>query len=246
MLSEKEYYLTVKGYIADKFNCIGISVNKGHLALGLVDVVGAYDTSSDVLNDAEVVVVEVKTTTNSFGKSLGQALGYSIFGERCYLAVTFHGDNTFTKEQEYIANHLGVGLIRIPVDLNGRPLRAKFEIVLSSKKHEPVQGQKYNMLAAIGITKCCICGMFGSQKEMHHLSNDAHRPTLFAPHHKRTFSFCDKCYHDVIPEEKRRKKANMLLAGQKAIITRKRKAAGQKAAQTRKQNTKKKLNENIS
>jgi hypothetical protein len=246
MLSEKEYYQTVKDYIADKFHCIGTSVNKGHLALGLVDVVGVYDTSCEHYNDAEVILVEVKTTTDSFGKSLGQALGYSIFGERCYLSVTFYGDDTFTKEQEYIANHLGVGLIRVPVDSNGRPRRAKIEIVLSSKKYEPIQSQKHNMLAAIGIGTCCICGIFSSRKEMHQLSSNAEHPALFAAHYKRTFSFCEKCYHDIIPEEKRQKRANMLLAGQKAILTRKRRAAGQKAARTKEQNANKELNENIS
>jgi len=237
MLSEKEYYQSVKEYIAHKFRCIGISVNRGYLALGLVDVIGVFDTSSEYLNDVEVVLVEVKTTTDSFGKSVGQALGYSIFGERCYLAVTFNGDDTFTKEQEYIANHLGVGLIRIPVGISGEPQDKGINIVLSSKKHEPIQSQKHSMLESIGITKCRICGIFGSQKEMHHLSNDAHRPALFAAHHKRRFSFCNACYNDVIPEEKRQKKATMMMAGQKAILTKKRKSAGQKAAETRKKNT---------
>ena len=99
MLPEKEYYNIMQGYIEKKFNCIACETNKGHLYAGLVDIVGAYETSGRFLNDLEVVVVEVKKNTSNYGKYLGQILGYSIYGERCYLAVTFSKEEGFTSYQ---------------------------------------------------------------------------------------------------------------------------------------------------
>ena len=111
MLTEDQYYSSVEKFIKKKYNCMVTGTNKGHLSLGLVDVIGAYETSSEYNSDVELITVEVKTSTSSFGKSLGQALGYSLLGERCYLAVTFSDNENFSKEQQYMANHLGVDLL---------------------------------------------------------------------------------------------------------------------------------------
>jgi len=234
MLPEDEYYPSVETYIGKKFNCIKTGTTKGNTSLGYADVIGAYETSSQYHTDIEVIVVEVKTTTKSFGKSLGQALGYSIYGERCYLAVVFTDDETFSDEQQYMAGHLGVGLIKILVDSYGKPKKSKIEMVLSSEKHESIPGQKLFLLHSIGITECYHCNLYKNKEEMYEIKRKVDSLTLFSKLGIRKTYLCQECYKIVIPEEERTKKDNLLAAGKKAAKTRKYREAARKAVETRK------------
>lgn len=87
MVAESDYYPFIADFIKKKYNCLSVGINRGYLSLGLVDVIGAYDVGGPFMSDLELMFVEVKTSTNSFGKSIGQALGYSIYGDRCYLSA---------------------------------------------------------------------------------------------------------------------------------------------------------------
>lgn len=234
MLAEEKYYPSVEAYIKKKFNCVKTGTTKGSTSLGYVDVIGAYETSSQYYTDIEVIVVEVKTTTKSFGKSLGQALGYSIYGERCYLAVVFNEDETFSDEQQYMANHLGVGLIRVLVDSYGKPKISKVEMVLNSKKHDSILGQKLYLLHSIGITKCYHCNLYKNKEEMFEIKRKVDSLTLFSKLGIRKTYLCKECYTTVIPEKERVKKDILLAAGKKAAKTRKFKEAARKAVETRK------------
>lgn len=234
MLAEERYYPSVEAYIKKKFNCVKTGTTKGNTSLGYVDVIGAYETSSQYHTDIEVIVIEVKTTTRSFGKSLGQALGYSIYGERCYLAVSFANDKNFSDEQQYMAGHLGVGLIRIPVDSNSKPKKSKIETVLSSEKHESIPGQKLFLLHSIGITKCYQCNLYKNKDETYEIKRKVDTFALFSKLGVRKTYLCQECYKNIIPEEERTKKDNLLEAGKKAAKTRKYREAARKAVETRK------------
>ena len=216
MLPEDQYYSSAENFIKKKYNCIVTGTNKGYLALGLVDVVGAYETSSEYHSDVELITVEVKTSTSSFGKSLGQSLGYSIFGERCYLAVTFPDDENFSKEQQYMANHLGVGLIRIPVDSVFKPKISQIETVLSSKTHIPIDSQKQYLLHAIGLTKCASCGIYNSEVSMHQIEKSSMSKALFTNSDIRKLYLCNQCYQGIVPEKERLKKEARLDSAKRA------------------------------
>lgn len=222
MLAEREYYPTIKGYIKDHFNCIGVktgSGGRGYLGLGLADVLGAYDTSSDFHSDIETIVVEVKTKTGSFGKSLGQALGYSIYGERCYLAVTFSENDGFTEEQKYFADHLGVGLIEIPTNENGDPIESEIDLKLSSKKHEPISSLKLYVLNKLGISQCSLCGIFDYKTEMNKVKKDNQINSMFSSNKSRKLYICNDCFENKIPENYRNRILSKKEAARKAHET---------------------------
>ncbi|MBE3135979.1 MAG: hypothetical protein IMZ43_01065 [Thermoplasmata archaeon] len=235
MLPEDQYYSSAEKFIKKKYNCIVTGRNKGYLALGLVDVIGAYETRSEYHSDVELIVVEVKTTTSSFGKSLGQSLGYSLFGERCYLVVTFSDNENFSKEQQYMANHLGVGLIRIPVDSIFKPKTSQIETVMNSKTHIPINSQKQYLLHAIGLTKCVSCGIYNSEVSMHQIEKSSMSKTLFTNSVIRKLYLCDQCYKGIVPEKERLKKEVQLDSAKRAARTRKYRTAARKAVQTRKE-----------
>ena len=231
MLPEAEYYPAVKSFISNKFNCIATGCTKGTLDMGLVDVIGAYECGGLYGNNAEVVCVEVKLTTASFGKSLGQILGYSIYGERCYLAIAFHDGETFNNEEIAIANHLGVGLIRIPTDKAGNPLEDETEIVITSKLHEPIPAQKNYILHAIGIVHCFSCGLYVQATESQEINRKTAGPALYNKTSTKRRYLCKKCYSTVLSEREREKLKNVKEGGRKAAMTRKARKGTTGAAQ---------------
>ena len=227
MVSEKEYYPAIESYINNQFHCISTAKNKGYRSLGLVDIIGAYDVSSAFYNDIEVVVVEVKTSISSFGKSIGQALGYSIYGERCYLAITFSNNDTFQEDHKYIANHLGVGLIRVPIDSQGVAITDQIEMILSSKKHEPILAQKHYMLNSLNISQCRMCDIYYKNESMQDITWNVERAALFTNIKNRIITLCEKSYKLIIPDEERNKKIKQKEAARKAADTFKKKRSGE-------------------
>lgn len=235
MLPEKQYYPAVEKFIQEKYNCIKTGINKGNLALGLVDIIGIYEISSEFYTDVEIIVTEVKTTTSSFGKLLGQALGYSIFGERCYLAITFEENKSFTQDQEFMANHLGVGLIRISVNKEYKPIKSKIDIILSSKKFDPILSLKQNLLFSNGIVKCSLCGIIGNSDDLYSITRKDVLPALFIKNNIRKIFLCKECYRCLIPESERLLRKAFVESGKKAAKTKKYQNAAKKAVQTRKE-----------
>jgi len=227
MVPEADYYGVIEQYIQKKFNCISTSTNKGYVPLGLVDVIGAYTTSSEFYNDLEIIVVEVKKTAASFGKSIGQALGYSIYGERCYLAITFEGNESYNDDQMYIANHLGVGLIRVPMDKHKRTIEREIEIILTSKKHVPIEAQKRYMLNTIGISRCNMCEIYNPTEQMNRINRNIGRSSLFTNKKSRQFTLCKECYRTFFPKEEKIKRKSKHAAARKAAETMRLKRKGQ-------------------
>jgi len=231
-IPENQYYKSIEQYISKKFNCIKTGISKGSLSLGLADVIGVYDTSSEFYNDVELMVVEVKKRTSNFGKSLGQSLGYSIFGERCYLAVTFSDNETFTAGQITMADHLGVGLIRVPISKDGKPKKNQIEIILTSRKHDPILSQKQYLLHSLGVVQCSICKIYGSENKMHRIERKSENRAVFTNKLSRKLYLCDKCYVHFIPETDRKRKEFLIETGKKAAKSRKLHKTSQKSLQT--------------
>lgn len=225
MLAEVDYYPCIERFIDKEFNCIKTGTNKGNLILGLVDVLGAYEISGDFHNDIEAVCVEVKTTTHSFGKSIGQALGYSIFVERCYLATAFEEGKTFSPDQLFIAGHLGAGLIRIEVDADGRPIEDQIRTLLTSTRHSPIPSQKAQILNSLGITSCILCGIYGLRDKMNLIKRKTGSVSVFERKGIRRMYLCNDCYLCIISQEEREERKAKSKSTKKAIATRKRQQA---------------------
>lgn len=221
MLQESEYYPFVEEFVKNSFSCVATGTNKGYLSLGLIDVAGAYDTGSELHCELEMIIAEVKTSTSSFGKSIGQTLGYSVYAERCYLAVPFVNNAGFTRPQIYMANHLGIGLIRIGTDEVGTPRRG--EMVLSSKRHVPIASQKTHLLRSLGIAKCYSCGSYCNLSEMQQIVRKTRGPSLFSGTSSRRFCLCSECYSQIVPEVVRSKRTTQSLIARKAVESRRRK-----------------------
>jgi hypothetical protein len=221
MLHEGDYYPFVEEFIKDSFSCVVTGTNRGYLALGLIDVAGAYDTGSDLHSELEMIIAEVKTSTNSFGKSIGQTLGYSIYAERCYLAIPFVNNVGFTHSQVYMANHLGIGLIRIETDEVGTPKRG--ELILSSKRHTPIPSQKTHLLRSLGIAICYSCRDYCKLLEMEQIVRKSRSPSLFSGTSSRKLLLCKECYDQIVPEAMRSKRITRSMIARKAIESRRRK-----------------------
>jgi len=108
---EKDLYEPVQAFVRRKFDCFATAINVG-ISHSRIDVVGIRDIGGDLTGRDEVIAVEVKRGTQPFATCAGQTVGYSIFADQCYLAE-YRPKKAFTPDEEAIARHLGIGLIRI-------------------------------------------------------------------------------------------------------------------------------------
>jgi len=142
---------------SESFGCFKTEKRKGTSFIGVADVIGVRDVGGDTRGDVEVIAVEVKLTPSNFGKILGQALGYSLFAHKCYLAVPFSDGRTYSLEQKELATRLGVGLIEM------RKTDSKWYCthVLTSANHNPLGHQMETLLRrGLGLVRCGFCGTF--------------------------------------------------------------------------------------
>jgi hypothetical protein len=155
---ERVLYPYVEDFLkGESFGCFKTSQRVGTSFIGLADVVGVREVGGDVRGDIEVISVEVKSSTRTFGKILGQALGYSLFAHKCYLAVRLTSYKHLSLEQKELATRLGVGLIEIRKHRSGW----KCFHILSSKNHSPHPHQMETLLRrGLGVIRCSFCGIF--------------------------------------------------------------------------------------
>jgi len=111
--------------------------------LGIRDVGGRF------CGDIEVITIEVKTSRYNFAKSLGQALGYSLFAHKCYLAILLRYSERYSPEEKEMASQLGFGLIEIRT--------GKCTEILTSAPHRPINTLLLRALDSVDYGKCSIC-----------------------------------------------------------------------------------------
>jgi hypothetical protein len=146
---EEVLYPVVERYLKDSrrgLGCFETAQKKGNRYLGLADVIGLKHIGSNRSNAFEVLVVEVKRSIGSFGKKVGEALGYSLFAHRCYLAAPVN----FTAYHRHFAAQLGVGLLQI----RGK---ACYEVVTAVSRN-PNEHQMLDLLESMKLTRCSLCG----------------------------------------------------------------------------------------
>ena len=97
---------------------------------------------------AELIVIQVKLSKAVFLKSIGQAWGYSLTADRCYLAVYCpHG---FTQSETEMAAQLNIGLIQIRD-------KDRCRVILSSPQHRPLRHHKLALMRKLKYVECALC-----------------------------------------------------------------------------------------
>jgi hypothetical protein len=110
------------------------------------DIVGIRDVGGRYSHEIEVVAVEVKNRKRTRLRYVTQALGYSKFAHRCYLAMPAR----YGEEEVRYARQMGVGLLQI----GGKKIRE----VLSAETKIPTETELTGLLRRFGFVKCIFCG----------------------------------------------------------------------------------------
>jgi hypothetical protein len=147
---ESDLYLPVQSWMRRHFSCWETRINTGP-KVGRIDVVGIRDVGGDLSARSEVIAIEVKAGRQPFATSAGQALGYSVMADRCYLADYRPGRNSFSEDEKLIAARLGVGLIAIRD--GGRMTE-----VSTAPPHEPIEELRLQVIEKLGLSVCSVCG----------------------------------------------------------------------------------------
>jgi hypothetical protein len=153
---EVEHYALVAKFLKRRFACFATAINCG-TKQGRVDVVGVRDIGGLLTGAFELVAVEVKAGREPFATATGQAYGYSVYADRCYLADCRETRPPFSLEEIDIAAALGVGL---PSIRGGNRVSRGIGItqVLASPKQRPIERLRSLLLYRVGYARCQICG----------------------------------------------------------------------------------------
>jgi len=124
-MQESRLYPIVAKFVKKKLGCFYVRNKPTVTKYGAADIVGLRQSAGKYGGSAEVIAVEVKDTTSRILNAAGQAVGYSVMADRCYLAI--RGDTVGEVERELVAQ-LNTGLIRIGS-------RGTCEILLTSPQY---------------------------------------------------------------------------------------------------------------
>ncbi len=148
-MAEKDFYPRVAQWASKSLGCFHTAIDAG-LRRGRIDVVGLRDVGGNLSGRSEVVSIEVKHGRQPFVTSIGQASGYSIYADRCYLAEA--RPRAFDDDEIAIATKLGVGLLHIT-----GTTRLRVTEVLSAPPREPLEGLRLELLDKLGFGTCAVC-----------------------------------------------------------------------------------------
>ena len=115
-------------YLSEAAACYATRQRARSKHVAYVDVPGVREVGGRLSREHEMVAVEVKLWADQFTKLPGQALGYSLFAHRTYLAVWMRNEESFRAEDKDVANRLGVGLM----ELSGWKKKRCTEVLTSS------------------------------------------------------------------------------------------------------------------
>lgn len=155
-MRERDLYEVVETWAERKFGCFATAIDKG-TEYGRVDVIGLRQTPGDHSAQTDLICIEVKRGTQPLLNALGQAVGYSIYGNYCYLA-DYRPESPYSEIEREIAEQLGIGLIRI-----GKNNRV--EQVSNARRCQPVENFKLRLADQMGFVQCSICGTFFARSE---------------------------------------------------------------------------------
>lgn len=146
---EKALYNSVEKWMRRKFHCFQTGTNIG-FAYSRVDVLGVRDTGGLGSGEVETIGIEVKRGEHKFATACGEAVGYTVYANRVYLAQSRL--RRFDHKELEIASHLGVGLIHIGPK---RPVE-----ILSAPYHNTLPGITIDVLQGLDVGRCQLCQSF--------------------------------------------------------------------------------------
>jgi hypothetical protein len=142
-------YLKKNGYLTEGYADDG-KTKFEFIQLGApvqADVAGVKDVGNLYSHEFEIVAVEVKDGRRMKVRHAEQALGYSMFAHRCYLAMPIK----FTEENKAYAKHMGIGLLEI----DGKNVRE----VLSPELKKPDETiMMWFLRRSLALVRCVVCG----------------------------------------------------------------------------------------
>lgn len=142
-------YLKQRGYLTESYKNDGRTKFEFTRVGGKTqaDVVGVKDVGRNYSHEIEIVAVEVKDREQARVRYITQALGYSTFAHRCYLAMPIK------YKDEYInyARQIGVGLLEI-TDNNVK------EILSADLKNPNKAIVTWFLRRSLHLVKCIFCG----------------------------------------------------------------------------------------
>jgi len=148
---ERDLYAGVARWLKRRYGCFATKTDIG-IRYGRIDVVGLRDIGGELSGAGEVVSIEVKPGHRPFATAAGQARGYSVYAQRCFLADSRSSRPAFTDDELEIARELGIGLIAIA--------GSRISEVLSSPRHDPVERLQLLVIERVGYSLCAVCGSF--------------------------------------------------------------------------------------
>jgi hypothetical protein len=154
--SEPEREASLYRYVAawlrnDRLSCFHTALDTG-TRYGRIDVVGLRDTGGDVSGRHEVIAVEVKLGNQPFLAAAGQAAGYGVFANRCYLAERWAEKPSYADDHLEMASRLGIGLLAVT------PGRRRVVEMLAAPHVEPVERFRLMLIEHLGFSVCSLCG----------------------------------------------------------------------------------------
>ena len=148
MGDEKVLYPIVSDFLKKELGCTKTECNAG-TSHGRIDVLGFRERKSYFASQAEVVAVEVKSGTR-FLNYIGQAVAYSLYSHRVYLALKKPNDNRITRDEFDIASRIGVGLLSISCE-------DEINLVATSNEFDPEHYRLLQVIDKLGYFECTFC-----------------------------------------------------------------------------------------
>jgi len=147
-IKERELYGAVQRWVKRHFGCFATGTNTG-TTYGRVDIVGLRQVPGDRSAETDLICIEIKRGTQPLLNAMGQACGYSVYGDFCYLA-DFRPTAGFSDTERDLAEKLGIGLIRL------RSI-SRVELVSTARRQDPVSEFKLQLADQLGYVVCTIC-----------------------------------------------------------------------------------------
>jgi hypothetical protein len=107
VMAERDLYSRVAHFADSDLALSFVHENVG-TRLGKIDVLAIQELWGDLVSDTEIVAIEVKNGVAAYLSSVGQALSYSVYAHRCYLAVRIRRGQHFTREKHQVAAQFGI------------------------------------------------------------------------------------------------------------------------------------------
>ena len=152
MAREYELYPIVEEYLVDAFECGATKINTG-TKYGHIDVLGLRERRSDFASQTELLAIEVKRGGTRFLNFVGQAVAYSLYAHRVYLAWEKASGYSFTQEEIDIASKFGVGLLSIS-------RKGIVSLVASSAEFTPERHHLLQAVHKVEYFECTLCRSF--------------------------------------------------------------------------------------